>query len=287
MTETFDADWLALREAWDAVARAPRLARALSAALPTRPRLLDLGAGSGSLFRWLAPRIARAQAWTLVDADQALMDTAFGTIADWAEARGLTVTWPGRTTLLVHTPGGAWRVEGLVADLAEAPDTLPLHAADAVVNSALCDLVSAAWVERMAAALRVPFYAALCVEGHARFLPRHPGDAAVRAGFARDQARDKGFGPALGGAAAGAIGRAFTARGFRVLSAPSPWAIPGAADLMAAELARGHAAAAMAWAPRHRGAIAAWRAARLEQAGRGRLAVRVGHRDVLALPPPG
>ena len=39
------------------------------------------------------------------------------------------------------------------ADLAEAPRNLPLHAADAVLSSALCDLVSARWVESMAAAI--------------------------------------------------------------------------------------------------------------------------------------
>jgi hypothetical protein len=37
--------------------------------------------------------------------------------------------------------------------------------------------------------------------------------------------------------------------------------------------------------PQRRGAIAAWQAARLRQIGRGRLAIRVGHRDILALPP--
>lgn len=283
--EGFDADWLALREAWDALARAPRLARALGEALPARPRILDLGAGSGSLFRWLAPRLGRAQAWTLVDADQALMDAAFTAIADWAEAHGLTVTWLGNRTVLVHTPRGAWRVEGLIADLAEAPGDLPLGRADAVVSTALCDLVSARWVEAMAAALRVPFYAALCVDGRGRFLPPHPADAVVHAGFRRDQARDKGMGRALGPAAPAAIARAFAARGFRVTSAASDWAIPGAADLMAAELARGHADAALAQDRRRAARIEAWLAARLAQARRRRLSVRVGHRDVLALPP--
>ena len=98
---------------------------------------------------------------------------------------------------------GAWRVETLVADLAEAPRGLPLHNVDAVVSSALCDLVSRDWVERLAAALRVPFYAALCVTGRDRFTPPHPADRVVADGFRRDQGRDKGF----GGVALGRRGR--------------------------------------------------------------------------------
>ena len=53
MAEEFDGDWLDLREPHDAAARDPGLAAMLSAALPARPRVLDLGAGTGSLLRWL------------------------------------------------------------------------------------------------------------------------------------------------------------------------------------------------------------------------------------------
>src|SRR5689334_21010458 len=182
----FDLDWLDLREPFDALARSEALAEALIAALPARPRLLDLGAGTGSLLRWLAPRIHRAQAWTLVDASREMTEAAFDTIADRAEEIGLKVTFPNRRTLLVHAPGGAWRVEALIADLADAPHNLPLHNADAVLSSALCDLVSTPWLEGMAAALRVPFYAALCVDGREGFTPPHPADSRVAAGFRRD-----------------------------------------------------------------------------------------------------
>src|SRR5581483_10594046 len=74
-------DW---REPLDAAARSPVLAARLSASLPARPRLLDLGAGTGSLFRWLAPRIGRAQAWLLADDDDALVAEAFERTLVWA-----------------------------------------------------------------------------------------------------------------------------------------------------------------------------------------------------------
>jgi SAM-dependent methyltransferase len=290
MAESFDGDWLDLREPFDAAARDAGLAATLAAALPARPRILDLGAGTGSLLRWLGHFVGRAQAWTLVDADPALIERAFDTIADRASAAGWGVTFPGRRTLLVHSPRGAWRVEGLVADLREAPDNLPLHAMDAVVNTALCDLVSEAWIGRMAAACaarRLPFYAALNVTGRERFAPPRRGDALVARGFVRDQGRDKGFGGiALGAKAPAAIAAAFEAEGYAVLRAPSDWVIPRRAPRMALELAEGHAAAARRHAGRMESAIDRWALDRAGQARDLKLSVRVGHADLLCLPLP-
>lgn len=288
MAEEFSPDWLDLREPHDAASRDERLAAMLSAALPARPRIIDLGAGTGSLLRWLALYIGRPQAWTLVDADAAMIERAFDTIADRADLMGWKITTPGRRTMLVHTPVGAWRVEGLVADLARAPANLPLHQFDAVVSTALCDLVSAPWLERMAtacAARKMPFYAALNVTGAARFTPPHRDDAWVKRGFLRDQSRDKGFGGrALGHAAPDAIARVFAAQGYKVERAASPWTIPRRFGEMLAELATGCAEAAMAQERRESGRIEDWLEDRLDQADAQRLAVTVPHQDVLALP---
>lgn len=291
MAESFDGDWLDLREPYDAAARNPELAAMLSAALPARPRILDLGAGTGSLLRWLGHFIGRAQAWTLVDADAELIERAFETIAERAEAVGWAATFPGKRTLLVHAPGGAWRVEALIADLVQAPANLPLGKVDAVVNTALCDLVSRGWVEAMAAACarhRLPFYAALNVTGRERFTPPYPGDALVMRGFRRDQRRDKGFGGvALGPAAPDAIAEAFAAHGYAVHRGASDWIVDRRARLFAQEIATGHGAAALAWERRSADVIEDWIEARRAQAADGLLAVRIGHQDVLALPPAG
>ncbi|MFC7609955.1 hypothetical protein [Teichococcus aestuarii] len=195
---------------------------------------------------------------------------------------------PRDTTLLVHTPQGVWRVEALVADLAAGPRALPLEKADGIVSTALCDLVSRRWVRRMAEALAIPFYAALNVDGREGFYPSHPADRLLARGFRRDQIRDKGFGgAALGPAAPAAMAAAFRARGFAVRTAPSPWIIGANTPVMADSLAEGHAGAALAALPRGHGpAIRAWAEARRAQAMRGRLSARIGHTDLLALPPP-
>lgn len=296
MAESFDGDWLDLREPFDAAARHEGLARRLAAALPARPRILDLGAGTGSLLRWLGHYVGRAQAWTLVDADAALLERAFATIAERAEEAGWGVTWPGKRTLLVHSPRGAWRVEGLIADLREAPGNLPLGQVDAVVNTALCDLVSQVWVERMAAACaahRLPFYAALNVTGRERFAPRHRGDALLARGFARDQARDKGFsGVALGAKAPAAIAEVFAAHGYAVAVGASDWVVrtrPWREDAgaFATELVTGMATAAAARERRGARTLQDWARMRAAQAAEGRLSLRIGHADVLALPEDG
>ncbi len=289
MTEAFDGDWLDLREPYDAAARDMSLAAMLATALPARPRILDLGAGTGSLLRWLGHFMLRAQAWTLVDADAEMAGRAFETIADRAEAVGWACTWPGRKTLLVHSPEGAWRIEGLIADLADAPDNLPLDKVDAVAASALCDLVSRGWLERLAtacAAKRLPFYAAMNVTGRERFAPPHRADAVVMRGFRRDQRRDKGFGgAALGPAAPDAIAEAFAVQGYAVHRAPSDWVIDRRAGAIAEAIAIGHAAAALAWERRSGAAIEEWLEARRSQAMSRTLSIRIGHQDILALPP--
>lgn len=288
MPENFDGDWLDLREPFDARARNGELAAMLAAALPARPRILDLGAGTGALLRWLGHWIGRAQAWTLVDADGELLARAFETIRHRAEAVGWTVTAPDRRTLLVHAPGGAWRVEGLIADLNDAPDNLPLDRVDAVVNTALCDLVSEDWLADLADAVAeygLPFYSAMNVDGRERFSPPHPADALVARGFARDQLRDKGFsGIALGARAPAAIARLFAEHGYNVHRAASPWVIGRRDGAMAAALAEGHALAASAWERRGGAAIERWIRDRHAQAEAGRLSARIGHADILALP---
>ena len=281
MTETFDAGWLDLREPVDAAARNTVLADRFIAALPPRPIIMDLGAGGGSLFRWLAPRIGGDQAWLLVDADAGLLEHALHITAAWGAAQGFAVRTGGG--LALRTPGGIWRIGAKVADLADlAP--LDTGAADGVVCSALLDLVSPAWITALASEVTGPVLACLNVDGHDTMLPRHAADRAITTGFRRDQSRDKGFGPSVGRHAEAAFLAAFAEEGFAVSTAPSEWRIPAGAAQMLTALVDGHAAAALRWMPSSRGAIAAWRKARLRQIATGRLAMRIGHRDLLAVP---
>ena len=291
MTERFATDWLTLREPFDHAARSIALAKRLAEQLPQRPRLLDLGAGTGSLFRFLAPIIGRGQDWILVDADAALLDDAFGRTAAWARRLGFAANAAG-DTLSVSTPHGLWRMQAVHGDLTvmasqrlrSRAGAIEAHGADALLCSALLDLASLTWLADLLRSLHVPFLACLTVDGRDSWQPAHPSDALIRSSFRRDQRRDKGFGPALGMAAASATLRALAARGFATVSAPSDWRVPRTALRMQRALIEGAADTARRANPAQHRAIALWQEARLRQAMRGRLAIRIGHRDILALP---
>ncbi|MBV9756708.1 MAG: class I SAM-dependent methyltransferase [Alphaproteobacteria bacterium] len=273
-------DW---REPLDAAARSPALAARLSASLPARPRLLDLGAGTGSLFRWLAPRIGRAQAWLLADDDDALVAEAFERTHVWARRRGWTVTSPGRA-MLVHTPFGAWRLEGFGIDLAAAPAGLPLDRIDAVLCSGLLEHVSRAWLDGMLRRLRVPLLACVLPNGRYEWLPRHPADRLIAAAMRRPLPPDAEFGMSLGANATALVQRALGAAGFDVHTAPSDWRIGRGELAVMRALVQLAAERAHDVFPARRRMIADWTAVRLHQTLAARLAVRVGHRDILAVP---
>ena len=181
----FGADWLSLRERLDYAARNRALAVILAERLPMQPRLIDLGAGTGSLFRFMAPVIARPQSWILADADGSLIEAAFDLTADWARGCGFSarLTRESRApALTIGTSNGAWRIEPLAIDLAKVPRGVPLDGIDAVVCSALLDLTSRQWMERLFAALA---HALLCeLDGRwaRRLVPAPSGGSGGAAG---------------------------------------------------------------------------------------------------------
>ncbi|RVU39152.1 class I SAM-dependent methyltransferase [Hwanghaeella grinnelliae] len=268
--ESFDADWLTLREPADAAARSPVLAGILSAWLLDTlsgrriASVVDFGAGTGSAMRWLAPRLPVPQSWRLVDGDAGLLERAKDTV-----------------------PLPVAGIETTLADLRDADMVGLIGGADVLSASALLDLVSAAWIDRLVAACAETGTAAwltLSVDGADAWFPALRGDWAAGRAFARDQARDKGFGPSLGPAAVSYAALRFRDAGFKVGKAKSDWRLgPGAAALQQ-ELLRGHALAAMGADPARGRIHEAWAHRRLYEIAAGRGGVRIGHTDLLALP---
>lgn len=268
---SFSVRWLDLRAPADSAARDPALHAAAADWLHAvaGPLAVDLGSGTGATLRAfgdlapadLAPTDVR---WRLVDADAGLL----------AEAKARSGP----------------HVETVVADLA-ADAVLPVAGARLITASALFDLVSVAWIGRLAdaaTAAGAAVYAALSYDGVMRFEPAHALDAEVTELFNRHQRGDKGFGPALGPDAAATAAAMFAARGYRVLTAESPWQIAGpAADeapeagAFRAQLLTGIAGAAREIDPAAKDAIDDWLAFRLGAPGR----ITIGHGDLLALPP--
>ena len=262
------ADWLALREPADAAARAGDLADLLHHRLRGRARLVihDLGSGTGSMARWLAPRLPGPQHWVLYDRDPELLARA---------AAGLP-----------HTAGDGSPVSGETrqADITALGDLGPAGAgADLVTASAVLDMLTAAEVDRVVATCApYPSLLALSVVGRVALTPPTPRDAEVAAAFNAHQRRTAGGRTLLGPDAAAAAVAAFGRRSIPVAARDTPWHLgPDRPELLAAWL-RGWLAAAAEQRPDL--ALDGYARTRLAQAASGLLRAVVHHRDILANP---
>jgi SAM-dependent methyltransferase len=254
----FSADWLALREPFDVRARAPELADSFLADIPTGALVADLGSGAGSNIAFLRARGGDRLRWRHVDADPALIEAAE------ARFRGIDTIEFAQIDLARSLPAALDGVAG-------------------VTCAALIDLVSAAWIDGFVDALRrlrIPALIVLTYDGRMEWSPRSADDAILAEAFHRDMRRDKGFGPALGPAAAHHLAARLREAGALLETRDSDWRIAGTHVEMSAAMRDGIGeAAARSATAQEQEAVARWRAARAAQR---RLGLIVGHQDIAA-----
>lgn len=284
----FTPEWLALREDADQSARASDLTAALTAWASDRPglKVIDLGAGTGANLCYLAPCLGHDQHWRLFDHDARLLEHLPDLLIAWSRRQGYRAR-PQTDGLFIEGEGFSVRVRWTRLDLATDLGALALSGVDLLTASALLDLVSGDWLDRLARLCHNHGCAAFFVltyDGRIEWQPACPADVRVRTLLNRHQRRDKGFGPALGPDATRHASDALTALGFQVKQAPSDWRLPATqADLQRA-LATGWADAALETEPEAQAAIATWRDARIALVQRQASQLTVGHQDVLAFP---
>ena len=153
-----------------------------------------------------------------------------------------------------------------------------------VTAAALLDLVSHDWLDTLARRCRAAHAAvafALTYDGRTTAEPSEPEDTLVLSLFNRHQRLDKGFGPALGPGAAGAVEAAFQAHGYEVRAAPSDWVIGPQEHAMQLALLDGWLGAALEIAPESRSALTSWDDRRRAHVLAGRSTLRVGHVDLV------
>jgi hypothetical protein len=249
MTATF-VKWLELREPADAEARSGELAERLARHLGAGPLVIhDLGGGSGAMGRWLAPRLPQPQHWVVHDRDAELL------------------------ALAVADPPPGVTVEARCDDITRlAPEDLA--GADAVVASALLDMLTADELRRMLGACTGrPTLIAMTVTGQVSFAPPEPLDVALAVAFNAHQRRDGRLGP-------DAVAAALELLGGDVLVRPSPWHLgPAHAELMSAWFG-GWVDAACEKEPELAPEAGAYRHRRLAEAHEA----TVAHADLLVLP---
>ena len=263
------ADWLALREPFDAAARSATLARAVSEAL-TRDmplRIVDLGTGRGSNVRYLTGYLPLPQEWLLLDEDAAVLEQV-----------------PPAMTGRLHAQCA---IEVRQVDLGLLDSTM-FDGRHLVTASALLDLVSESWLGSLAhycRAVRAAGLFALTYNGDSRCSPAEPEDDEVRELMNRHQrTNDKGFGRAAGPDAVAAAERSFKAVGYRVERAASDWNLPPDARTMQRELVNGWADAASEIAPARSAMISGWLRRRHDHIDAGRSQIVVCHEDLIATP---
>jgi SAM-dependent methyltransferase len=286
----FSADWLSLREPADRDARPLRLIDWIARDLQTKtPHILDLGAGTGSNLRYLAPRLGGMQQWVLADHDPGLLDAIPLRLAEWARLQSFELKNDAQE-LCLHGVALDCRIGRLHVDLAAHLGTIDFKGLDLVTAAALLDLVSAPWLEALVrrcvdAGCAVLF--ALSYDGRIQFSPAEPQDARVRELVNQHQRTDKGFGLALGPDAAANAIELLQLLGYEVMAERSDWRIGDTQRQLQSELIAGWAAAASAMSPAEAVAISAWRDSRLTHVQSGRSCVGVGHMDVAARPSSG
>jgi hypothetical protein len=265
-------DWLALREPADAAARDPELAALAAQRLGARnlDRLVirDLGCGTGSLGRWLAPQLPGPQRWILHDRDTVLLERA--------EA-GLPATAADGTAVIAQIEPGD--LTGL--------DAAQLAGTSLVAASALLDLLTADEVDALAdacAAVGCPALLTLSVTGSVGFFPAEPLDGVFGAAFNAHQRRDVDGRRLLGPDAGAAAESAFAQRGVPTEVSSTSWRLGPDDGELIEEWLRGWLAAACEQQPDLAAHAADYLRRRLDACAAGDLRVVVGHVDVLALP---
>jgi hypothetical protein len=256
-------DWLELREAADAAARSRELVEQLLRDAPAGPWVIhDLACGSGSMGRWLAPLLPGLQRWVLHDRDADLLALAAADVPDGAA------------------------VETRLGDVTQL-DRDELAGATLVTCSALLDLLTEdelhAVIDACAGA-GCPVLFTLSVTGRVQLEPADQLDARVEAAFNAHQRRLTPRGRLLGPNAVEVAVAEFRRRGFDVAVGLSPWRLGAAESALAAEWFAGWIGAACEQEPALVAAADLYRRRRRREARARRLAVTVGHADLLVLP---
>jgi hypothetical protein len=263
-------EWLELREGPDGAARAAELLDPLRIPLAELPGgadglvIHDLGCGTGSMGRWLAPRLAGTQHWILHDRDPYLLHFA-AAASPRAAADGSRVTVETR--------------RGDVARL--TPDSLA--GASLVTASALLDVLTREVVETLVAACTgagCPALLTLSVAGRVELSPADPLDGEIAEAFNAHQKRNDLLGPDAITVAC----EAFSARGATVRVHASPWRLGPGESALTAKWLRGWVGAAVEQRPDLRGPAERYLRERLAACAAGELRVVVHHTDLLALP---
>lgn len=277
---TFDSNWLNLREPADHQARSRSLMPEVLAwaereystpdvvsGLHAPPLLIaDLGAGTGSNARYLAPALTVPQHWVLLDQDEQLLALAVDRMEHLDVPMEIRACHMSADSLASQIPSGT----------------------RLITASALIDLMSAPWLEALAKTAAdggAGVYIVLSYDGQFELSPALEGDRWILDTVNAHQHRHKGTGAAMGPDATGYLQAQLQGYGYQVSVAPSPWQLSPEQWELQIALLEGWQQAVGEQAPGEKDKARRWFDRRLVQAREQRLCIRVDHLDLFAWPP--
>jgi hypothetical protein len=253
----FSPEWLSLREPIDHRSRNQDLQAQVinylakvKTVYPGTVRLTDLGSGTGSNLRALAPHLNAVQHWTLTDYDLELLQAARTTLLAWADSEianhvlGSTVAPSTQIKpLSIIKENKKMIVEFRCVDLNKDYRTILDEPADIITAAAFFDLVAEPWLSQFCAYLSKPLYTVLTYDGIEKWSPPEIIDVDILKAFHQHQITDKGFGSALGPAASERMQSLLRECHFSTVCASSPWILDNHDHLLIEQLAIGTARA--------------------------------------------
>ena len=263
------SDWLALREQEDARARSRELAIAASGRLGPGPIVIhDLGSGTGSMMRWLAPFLPGPQTWVLHDWNSNLVELA---------TNGVVPLDRERRPVSVRTRSG---------ELAHL-DPDDLDGASLVTASALLDVLTSEEIRAVAqacVAVGCPVLLSLSVTGEVRLDPRDPRDDVLQASFSAHQQRLVGGRRLAGPSGVALAQRQFLDAGWNIRPATTFWRLGDHDPRLLGQWFDGWFDAALEQRADLQIEGVGYRERRSSQLRRGALSAVVVHTDLLAWP---
>ena len=267
----FSAEWLALREPVDHRSRADELVPILREEWQRCgwERIVDLGCGTGSNLRYLAPKLPGFQRWILVDHDARLLDR---------------VSIPNQN-IRVTKVKGVLSQEGLVF----------VSEADVVTCAALLDLVDEIWLRKLVSACslrRCAAYFVLSYDGTMKW--SHPDrgnidanrdDLMIQSTINDHQQRRIATTKALGPTASLVTERLFKEAGYRTWRMSSQWRLGVDDRQLAHQLIDGWERAALEFHGQfdRQKRIREW-AKRKRRLLQREFWLQIGHQDLLVMP---
>jgi hypothetical protein len=281
----FSTDWLTLREPLDQRSRAVSLTERLMVWRKAFDELtiFDLGTGTGSNVRYLLPKLKGRQHWLLIDNDPALLKHLKYRMAPWAKEIGLQLN-QDRDNLSINGTACDCFLTNYPLDLRDGLEQCP-QKPHLVTASAFLDLVSSAWLDRVAhycQRVGAGFSVTLTYDGTILWEPTDEDDEWIRHTVNAHQHTDKGFGPALGPDGASYAATCFQRYGYQVYTQSSDWQLGAKANALQLALAMGYAEAAKQQKPTSSLSIERWLARRKHAIATSQSRLTVGHTDLFA-----